>query len=482
VSLHIFIQNGELAIIINIRKFFTSIRTKVFLIFLFVSIVPLILISAMLISSFSSYYQDNTKTLLYRQANTIGLNLNSYFTSGDTSYFSTIDAIVDGRALIVDGTGNVVFDTNDISEGKLIATSEIILGLQGETTYIMDKADNQAMVVVPAFSKDKQLIYGAVIITRSMNDLTDAVYQLASIATLLVIFLVILIIVLSLYTSGSLTKPFKNFLKYTEGILDGRIDKKLDLQGNYEIEEITTSFNKMIEKLWEIEENRQHFVANVSHELKTPHSSIKVLAESLLNQESAPIELYREFLEDINHEVDRESKIINDLLTIITLDKDNDVLNISKVNVNQLIEDVLKRLKPLASMKSIEVVFESYRTVIAEIDEMKFSLVITNLAENAIKYNREYGLIKVTLNADHKQFILSFKDTGIGIPEDSTEKIFERFYRVDKTRSRDTGGTGLGLSIVHKTVIMHNGSISCESEEDKGTTFTMLIPLKFIKS
>jgi len=471
-----------LAIIISIKRLLKSIHTKVFLIFIIVSIVPLILISAMLTSSFSSYYQENTKTVLYRQANTIGLNLNSYFTYGDTSYFDTVAAIVEGRALIVDGTGNVVFDTNDISEGKLFAAPEIILGLQGETSYLMDNKDNQAMVVVPVFSKDKQYIYGAVILTRSMNDITDAVSQLTSIATLLVVFLVILILVISLYTSGSVTKPFKIFLKYTRGIIDGHIDKKLELEGNYEIEEITSSFNMMIEKLWEIEDNRQQFVANVSHELKTPLSSMKVLAESLINQESAPIELYREFLEDINNEIDRESKIINDLLTLVTLDKNEDILNITKVNVNELIEGVLKRLKPLANMKSIEVVFESYRTVIAEIDEVKFSLVLTNLVENAIKYNREYGLIKVSLNADHKQFIMTFKDTGIGIPEDSREKIFERFYRVDKTRSRDTGGTGLGLSIVHKTILMHNGSIVCDSEEDKGTTFTISTPLKFINS
>jgi signal transduction histidine kinase len=407
--------------------------------------------------------------------------LGTHFTNGDTSYFSTIDAIVEGRALIIDGTGNVIYDTNDISTGKLIAAPEVIIGLRGETSYIFAKEDNQARVVVPIFSSDKQSVYGAVILSLSMDELTQAVSQLRSIGTLLVILLVIIILILSIYTSGTVTKPFKAFLKYTKGISAGHIDKKLDLQGNYEIEEIANSFNRMLEKLWEIDENRQQFVANVSHELKTPLSSMKVLAEALLNQEVVPVELYREFLEDINNEIDRESKIINDLLRLVTLDKNDDVLTISKVNLNELIENVLKRLKPLANQKHIEILFESYRSVIAEIDEVKYSLVIANLVENAIKYNREYGLIKVTLNADHKQFTLKVKDTGIGIPKDSTEKIFERFYRIDKTRSRDTGGTGLGLSIVRKTVIMHEGSVSCQSEENKGTTFKIINPLKFIK-
>jgi signal transduction histidine kinase len=206
------------------------------------------------------------------------------------------------------------------------------------------------------------------------------------------------------------------------------------------------------------------------------------LAESLLNQKNVPEELYQEFLDDINHEIDREAKIINDLLSLVSLDKNDEILNVTKVNVNELVEGVLRRLKPLTIDKHIELVFESYRNVVAEIDEVKYSLVITNLVENAIKYNREYGLIKVTLNSDHKQFVLSVKDTGIGIPKESQEKIFERFYRVDKTRSRDTGGTGLGLSIVQKTVTIHNGTIICESEEDKGTLFTIKNPLKFIKT
>lgn len=478
---HTFILNGELAIIINIKKIFRSIRTKVLLIFLVVSIVPLILISAMLISTFSDYYHEDVRTTMYRQANTIALNMDGYFVKGNNDYFDTINAMVEGRALVIDHTGLVVYDTNDISMGKYYAAEQVISGLRGETSFTIVDEDNQAIVIVPIKSENNKEIYGIVMITQSLDQVATAVDQLTSIATTLVVFLVILIIVMSIYISGTITKPFSVFLKYTKGVIDGRIDEKLDLQGNYEIEEIASSFNHMLDRILEIDENRQQFVANVSHELKTPLTGMKVLAESLIGMQGMPEDMYQEFLIDIRNEIDREADIITDLLTLVNLDKNDDALIITTVNMNELVQIILKRLKPLADEKDIEIVYESFRNVVAEVDEVKMSLVISNLIENAIKYNEDKGKITVTLNADHKDMMIKVKDTGIGIPPESTEKIFERFYRVDKTRARDTGGTGLGLSIVHKTVTLHNGTITCESEIDKGTTFKAYIPLNFIK-
>lgn len=143
-------------------------------------------------------------------------------------------------------------------------------------------------------------------------------------------------------------------------------------------------------------------------------------------------------------------------------------------------EIILKRLKPLALKRGIEMVFESYRTVLAEIDEVKMSLVFTNLVENAIKYNRDGGRVMVSLNADHKYFYVKIEDTGIGIPEEEQGLIFDRFYRVDKARSRETGGTGLGLSITKSAVQMHKGAIKVQSIPRVGSIFTVRIPLSFV--
>ncbi len=229
-----------------------------------------------------------------------------------------------------------------------------------------------------------------------------------------------------------------------------------------------------------LDTSRQEFVSNVSHELKTPITSVKVLADSLLAQENVPAELYREFMVDIAEEIDREDKIINDLLSMVKMDKKVASLNISVVDINALTEIVLKRLRPIACKRDIELVFESNRAVTAEVDEVKMTLILTNLVENAIKYNKEQGAVKVVLDADHQFFTLNIVDTGIGIPQDSLEHIYERFYRVDKSHSREIGGTGLGLAITRSAVLLHRGSIKVSSVEGEGTTFTVKIPLSYV--
>jgi len=230
-----------------------------------------------------------------------------------------------------------------------------------------------------------------------------------------------------------------------------------------------------------LDERRQDFVSNVSHELRTPITSVKVLADSLNMQEDVPIELYKEFMQDITKEIDRESKIIEDLLSIVRMDKPVSDLSITSVNVNELMEMVLTRLKPIAEKKNIEILFESFRPVVAEIDEVKFSQVISNLVDNAIKYNNIDGWVHVSLNADYQYFYIRVEDSGIGIPKESQDMVFDRFYRVDKARSRQTGGTGLGLAIVKKIILMHHGTVKLHSEEGSGTTFTVRVPLNYIE-
>ena len=212
----------------------------------------------------------------------------------------------------------------------------------------------------------------------------------------------------------------------------------------------------------------------------SPMSSIRVLADSLMGMGEVPVELYREFMEDISDEIDRESKIIDDLLSLVKMDKSEAELNISQSNIYTLVEQILKRLRPIANKQKVELIFESIREVTADVDEMKLSLAITNLVENAIKYNKEDGWVRVTLDADHKFFYIKVSDSGIGIPEEAQDRIFERFYRVDKARSRETGGSGLGLAITRNVVLMHKGAIKLTSREGEGSTFTIRIPLNYI--
>ena len=207
---------------------------------------------------------------------------------------------------------------------------------------------------------------------------------------------------------------------------------------------------------------------------------MKVRAESLVGQENVPVELYQEFMQDIAAEIDRESKIITDLLTLVKLDKKASNMNIELVNINELLDMILKRLHPIAAKRNIELILEGFRPVDAEIDETKLSLAISNLVENAIKYNKDEGWVRVSLNADHKYFYVTVTDSGLGIPEESIDHIFERFYRVDKSHSTEIEGTGLGLAITRSAIMMHHGAIRVKSQVGEGTTFSVRIPLTFI--
>jgi signal transduction histidine kinase len=287
------------------------------------------------------------------------------------------------------------------------------------------------------------------------------------------------VIGLAFLISARLSFPLKKLADDISEFSEGHHDKKLAINGPSEVWDIQDSINDMLEEMAQTDARRDEFVSNVSHELKTPLASMKVLSDSLLSSEDAPKEMYVEFLNDINSQIDRENKIISNLLTLVKISKKEDAVAPLPISVNELVENCMRQLKPLALNRNIEMTFESFRNVIAEVDEVKLSLVITNLVENAIKYNKDNGTVKCSVNADHRYFVLKVEDSGVGIPQDAKKRIFDRFYRVDKARSRETGGTGLGLSIVKEVVLMHHGSVKVSDSDLGGTLFTMKIPLVY---
>ena len=260
----------------------------------------------------------------------------------------------------------------------------------------------------------------------------------------------------------------------------GFSDEEISVPDYYETVHIVDAFNQLQRRMKAFDDSRQEFVANVSHELKTPITSMKVLADSLLTQDNVPVEIYREFMEDISAEINRENEIINDLLTLVKMDKTAADMSIQQTDINSLVEQILKRLRPIAVQHEVELIFESLRAVSANVDSVKLTLAVSNLIENAIKYNHPGGWVRIVLDADHQVFTVTVQDSGIGIEKEDLEHIYERFYRVDKSHSKEIGGTGLGLAITRSAVLMHRGSIQVESALGEGTTFTMRIPLIYI--
>ena len=317
-------------------------------------------------------------------------------------------------------------------------------------------------------------------VTFSTKDIEYAIDKIAEKMYIIQTILALVVVIFAFFWPKKLVKPFDEIGNSFEKVSFGYFDNELSLSGYTETEKLAQAFNSMLGRMKKIDDSRQEFVSNVSHELKTPITSIKVLADSLMMQDDVPNEIYKEFFGDIVNEIDRENEIITDLLTLVRLDKKNASLNISQVNINELVEMILKRLKPIAAKNNIELVLESFRPILAEVDEVKMTSAISNLVENAIKYNVMDGWVRVTLNADHKYFFIKVADSGIGIPDESQEMVFERFYRVDKTRARKTGGTGLGLAITKNIIMLHNGAIKVYSKEGEGTTFTVRIPLNYV--
>ena len=410
--------------------------------------------------------------------------------------------------VILDTNHSEILDYDSRNANRLYASLfGYITGVAPAKSSTLEETDNYTLEVNRDMDMDYLDMWGMLdnnnvfLIRLPMAGISDSI-QISNMFYLYTGMIVVAISILAIwFLSQRLTKPLEELTDISIRMSNLDFNAKYESGGEDEIGVLGQNFNKMskeleqtiselktannelqkdIEKKERIDDMRKEFLSNVSHELKTPMTSMKVLADSLIQQgDQVPAELYREFMQDIVAEIDRENVIISDLLSLVKLDKKAAQLQITTVSINELLEIIMKRLKPLALQRNIELIFESFRPVTAEIDEVKLSLGLTNLIENGIKYNKDDGWIRVTLNADHKYFYVKVADSGVGIPEDCQDQVFDRFYRVDKARSRDTGGTGLGLAITKSVVSLHNGEIKLYSKVGEGTTFTLRVPLKY---
>ena len=392
-----------------------------------------------------------------------------------------VATLYDGRIILIDEDFNIVKDTYALEEEKTMVSEEVVKCFKGEASgYYASGRFVELTVPIMAGSETEKKIAGVILVSASTDSIYVKLSEFRRSSEIWVSVICMIALALAILLANWLVRPLKHMNQYIGDLAEGALDGDLDIHDCTETENISNTFNIMLAKLRLIEESRQEFVANVSHELKTPLTSMKVLADSLLMQEGTPVELYQEFMQDIANEIDRENSVISDLLTLVKMDRKTTELNVVSTDINDFLEQILKRVRPIAEKADIEVVFESNRSVTAEIDSTKLSLAFTNLVENAIKYNRENGWVRVTLDADHKFFYVKVSDSGIGIPQESLDYIFERFYRVDKSHSREIGGTGLGLAITKSAIVAHRGAIKVQSTLDEGTTFTVRIPLRYI--
>ncbi len=446
---------------------------------------PLLVYSMFISDSLKTYFRNtNEKELLY-QANKVAVSIqkNNYLTDENKKqqFVDEMDIKSEEegfRIIVTDSLGHAVTDTNRSAIGKMCIVPEILVALDGKDEANL--RESEGVIYASAYIEDEESRkIGAVLLVSSFDEVNNIISDVDHNGFIIMIILVLTLAVITFFLSQAIFSPLNNILETIQRISDGQFHNRLDIKGHNELSRLGEAINVMTQQLEHVDTARQEFVSNVSHELKTPLSSMKVLSESLLLQQDMDVEMYREFMQDINSEVDRMTNIINDLLALVKLDyREEGMLNIAETNLTELVAAIIKRLTPLADKKHIELEFECSKEIIIEADEMKLTLALSNLVENAIKYTPGYGSVSVTVDCDHQNAFFSVKDTGIGISAEEQSKIFNRFYRVDKTRDRETGGTGLGLAITHSTVMMHNGSIKVTSAEGEGATFVVRLPIK----
>ncbi len=284
------------------------------------------------------------------------------------------------------------------------------------------------------------------------------------------------VLVINALVLRTITRPIGELNEGISRMSKGDLSARVRVRGKNEFAGLARAFNSMSERLEQLDASRSQFVSNASHELKTPLSTMKILIETLMYQDPMDPAMTKEFLTDVNKEIDRLNGIVSDLLTLVNIDSGMK-LNLQELDIGGLLQEQVKRLSPLARENGIELDCQLKELLDVNGDALKLQQVVYNIIDNAIKYTPRGGEVHCTLNRAGKKAIIRVQDTGVGIPEADLPHIFDRFYRVDKARSRETGGTGLGLSIVKQFVLLHGGNITAKSAPGKGSTFVIELPL-----
>lgn len=472
------------------RRTRRSIRSRLMFLLVIMGIVPAAVVEMVTIHSYESRAIEQRTVTVRSQCDALAdqLATRDYINNQDDDVinpeFDMLTSIYQGRIVVMNRDGKIIKDTYNLDTGKYSLSEEVQQCLRGSETSHYDD-ENQfieiAMMITNPSDTNNTDIQGVLLISVSTSEIHANTVALEQQGLMMMAVVIILILILGYILSSVLVKPLLKITSAIEGIEVGYEDEKISVPDYRETQLISDAFNSLLKRQRSADETKEEFVSNVSHELKTPLASMKVLSDSLNQDPNASLEMYKEFMQDISSEIDRENRIITDLLTLVRMDKKAARLNITETNINQEMEGIIKRLTPIADKANVRLIFDSFRPITAEVDEVKLTQAFTNIIENGIKYNNpDGGWVRISLNADRKYFYTTITDSGIGIPEDQISHIFDRFYRVDKSHSREIGGTGLGLAITRQAIAMHRGAIRVSSEVGKGTTFSIRIPLIYV--
>jgi len=472
---------------IKIKKIIGSMRFVMVSTYLVVIIAALGMLTIYTVNMLDANLYSSEKASTFAKANMIAQTLSEVWTT-DTAVSREKFAIpvnnclagTNIRGIVVDNAYKVLYDTSRDSQmsGKVFIRDVLQKSLDGEQAVIVSdkEAENKMMSVAVPIEKDDKII-GGVYLAASVDGIDTTV---ASAQTSLIVFsvlTVILIGMLSLGLSSIIALPMAEFRETAQRISKGDFSARVKVSGQNEMVQMGETMNFMASELELLEDKRRKFVSDVSHELKTPMTGIKLICDTCETIDDP--EMQKEFIGDISSEVDRLSRLVEKLLTLSRLD-DGKVKR-ELVDIKSMLTKIVRNLNPVAQKNDIGIYidfkFETYPELFIDYD--KIYEAFYNIADNAIKYSPSDGYLHISVDCDTDKLTVCFEDNGPGIPENEREKIFERFYRLDDSRARDTGGTGLGLAIANEAITMHGGGISVGVPENGiGSVFTVVLPVR----
>ena len=380
------------------------------------------------------------------------------------------------RVLVTDGAGRVLYDTGEPSAlGKYALIGEVVSALRGNDAFSSEYQDGAFSSRAASPVMNRNQVVGAVCLYDQDRDQGALLEELQRNLRLISVVVCLAVLVLFGAFSTFLSRRVRTLLGGIRTVRAGEYTHRISMDGHDELAQLAEEFNQLTGRLQVTEEERRRFVSDASHELKTPLASIRLLTDSILQDASIDRDTAREFVADIGEAADRLIHISQELLELNRLDEGRDMAQ-EPVDWTEQVEKIGRMLAPLAEEDRITLETDLGEDCIVRCNQEDASQILRNLMENAIKYNVTGGEVLVTTRRQGARVLLSVADTGVGIPEADMPRIFERFYRVDKARSRAAGGTGLGLSIVRDAVRHHGGTITVQARQPAGVVFTVILP------
>lgn len=457
-----------------------SVKLKLTITYVAILTVCLALINIFVFLSMRKEYISDKKSNIFLYQRTIAdvayeadLNKTPLF----NITMETISKQSNSRIYVIDKNYIVRADSMGERENTYYQNPEAKKAIEGDRTFKLRGflRNSYLSIATPIHSGDE--VIGAVVFISPIEDIYNRIIVIQKRVFTISVFILALVTLIGYFISVYITKPIDNVVDAIESMAEGELKQRVEVKGNDEIAKLCMAFNNMNEKIIKIDNERRQFVADASHELKSPLASMNVLVESLISSNCENKELTMEFLNDIHSEIGRLSNIVSNLLELTKLEGSFG-LKVDKFDLNNVCLEVVKRVGFIAKTKNVDILYDGEKIEI-EANRDNIFRAIYNVVENAVKYSSEYSTVDFWIEKELNYVKIHVKDHGVGIPEDEVPKIFDRFYRVDKTRDRKTGGSGLGLSIVYEIIKKHNGYIEVESRVGEGTEFIISIPYDF---